>query len=200
MFKQSFKRCIVCRTKFEINTLRPFKAVCDDIECAIDQKAIRRGQALAKKAKADEKRDHAKKLQEVRRKKSWYVQNAQTWCNRYVRLRDRDMPCISCYKPMAKTGKLGGDYDAGHYRSVGSAPNLRFNLHNIHAQCKYCNNQLAGNHSGYRVGLIARIGLQAVLDLEADQTPKHYTIPDLVSLTDQFKAMCKELETNLERG
>jgi hypothetical protein len=42
--------------------------------------------------------------------------------------------------------------------------------------------------------------LQAVLDLEADQTPKHYTIPDLVSLTDQFKAMCKELETNLERG
>ncbi len=31
--------------------------------------------------------------------------------------------------------KLGGGFDAGHYRSRGAAPHLRFYTLNIHGQC-----------------------------------------------------------------
>ena len=90
-------------------------------------------------------------------------------------MRDKDLSCISCGKPASNTPN---DWDAGHYRSVGSAPHLRFNVLNIHKQCKHCNQYLSGNIVMYRLGLIDRIGLAEVEKIEADQSQgtTRYTI------------------------
>jgi len=81
-----------------------------------------------------------------------------------------------------------------HYRSVGSSPHLRFDERNAHAQRKQCNRWGAGRSVDYRLGLINRIGLAAVESLEADQTPKNYTIDDLRAITACYRAKLKGLK------
>lgn len=112
----------------------------------------------------------------------------------WVRARDEGKPCISCDKPLLKLGKIGGDYDAGHYRSVGSAKHLEFDERNVHGQCKYCNDQLKSNPQGYRPRLIARIGIDAVLALESDQEPRKYSKEELRQMKAKYTAMTKELK------
>ena len=46
---------------------------------------------------------------------------------------------------------------------------LRFSEFNCNAQCAHCNRFDEGNASGYRQGLIAKIGEQRVLLLEAQK-------------------------------
>ena len=72
--------------------------------------------------------------------------------NKYIRERDKNRPCISCDK------QLTGKFDAGHFFSVGSYPNLRFNENNVHGQCVFCNQHKHGNHIEYGTRLINRIG------------------------------------------
>ncbi|KDN13872.1 recombination protein NinG [Snodgrassella communis] len=78
-------------------------------------------------------------------------------------------------------------YDAGHYRSVGSAPNLHFNENNCHGQCERCNNYLSGNHISYRIRLIERIGHEAVELLECNNESQHYSKDDLRQLEKLYK-------------
>jgi hypothetical protein len=72
--------------------------------------------------------------------------------NKYIRLRDADKPCISCDKPLI------GKFDAGHFFSVGSYPNLRFSESNVHGQCVHCNQHKHGNNIEYGIRLKDRIG------------------------------------------
>ena len=83
---------------------------------------------------------------------------------------------------------------AGHYRSRGSAPHLRFNEDNVHAQRKQCNRYGSGNVVGYRLGLIERIGLEAVEALEADNAPRKYTAEDLKAIKADYTRKARELE------
>jgi nicotinic acid mononucleotide adenylyltransferase len=48
--------------------------------------------------------------------------------------------------------------------------------------------------ANYRNGLIERIGLSNVEELESDQSPKNYTIDDLKSIKNKYKALARELE------
>jgi hypothetical protein len=82
--------------------------------------------------------------------------------------------------------KLGGSFDAGHYRSRGSASHLRFNLLNIHKQCVKCNRFKSGNAVDYRIELIKRIGLENVEKLESDNKPRKFTIEYLKRLKKIF--------------
>ena len=93
-----------------------------------------------------------------------------------------------------ESDSIGGCFDAGHYRSVGSAPHLRFDERNVHGQRKQCNRYGSGRAVDYRVGLIQRIGLEVVEALEADQQPKHYSIEDLIELRDKYRAKKKAIE------
>lgn len=126
-----------------------------------------------------------------------YINEAQVAVNAYVRYRDKDKPCICCGKPLSDGcgSGVGGSYDAGHYRSTGSAPHLRFDAdRNIHGQRKACNRYGSGRAVDYRIGLIARIGLQAVEALEADNTPRKWTIDELKAIRDRYRAKLKELK------
>lgn len=131
------------------------------------------------------------------KKRGDYMKEAQRAFNAFIRERDKDLPCICCGKiaTPAKTVS-GGAWDAGHYRSVGSAPHLRFVEDNCHRQRKHCNRDGAGRAVDYRVGLIARIGLHRVEALESDQQERKWTIADLVAIRDMYRAKLKSLQNN----
>lgn len=121
------------------------------------------------------------------------IKEAQHAFNAYIRERDREQPCICCGASLG-SGEVGGAYDAGHYRSVGSASHLRFNEENCHAQRKQCNRWGAGRAVDYRIGLISRIGLRQVEALESDNAPHKWTREELVSIRDTYKAKLKEIK------
>lgn len=113
--------------------------------------------------------------------------------NRYVRLRDFGRGCISCGRPFSP-GAIGGSCDAGHYRSKGSAKHLRFDPRNLHGQCKHCNDYLGGNPTGYRVGLIAKIGIKDVEALECDQDPRKHSKDELRAMRAHYRSAARALE------
>jgi len=114
---------------------------------------------------------------------------AQPEFNRYIRLRDRGQPCISCQRH--HTGQI----HAGHYRSVGAAAELRYDESNVHAQCAPCNNHLSGNAIDYRINLIKKIGLSKVEELEGPHDPAKYTREDIMAIKGKYKIKHKELES-----
>lgn len=123
------------------------------------------------------------------------IKEAQREFNAYIRARDADKPCICCGEPLsAGSGSAGGDFDCGHYRSVGSASHLRFDERNAHGQRKRCNRYGAGRAVDYRIGLIGRIGLGPVEALESDNRVHKWTREELISIRDTYKAKRKELE------
>jgi hypothetical protein len=121
------------------------------------------------------------------------IREAQTSFNAFIRERDKDQPCICCGRPLG-TGDVGGSFDAGHYRSTGSASHLRFDERNCHAQSKACNRWGAGRAVDYRIGLIGRIGLGPVEALEADNGIRKWTREELIQIRDTYKAKLKELK------
>lgn len=158
--------------------------------CASIHVRAKKEQAETKARQAARRADRAKR--ESLKTRSDWIKDAQREFNRYVRLRDARLPCICCGLPLG-AGEVGGGYDCGHYRSVGSAPHLRFDERNAHAQRKQCNRYGAGRAVDYRLGLIGRLGPEVVAAIESDQTPKHYTIPDLIAIRDKYRAMTKQL-------
>lgn len=182
------KTCRICKCKFEPRM--PMAVVCS-FECA--QALAVKTRQKAEKAKAQrEKRETREKLDAMRTKPQ-LVRLAQTAFNAFIRARDAGKPCISCGKPLPSEA-VGGAFDAGHYRSVGSAPHMRFVEDQVAGQCKHCNRYLAGNHVAYRAGLIERIGLARVEQIERDQTLRKYTRDGLIELARYYKEEAKKLK------
>ena len=123
------------------------------------------------------------------------IKEAQHAFNAFVRERDKDQPCICCGAGLrGVSGSTGGDFDCGHYRSVGSAPHLRFDERNAHGQRKVCNRWGAGRAVDYRIGLIRRIGLAAVDALEADNRVHKWTREELITVREYYKTKLKALQ------
>ena len=184
-------RCPICRVMFV--PARESQAVCGEIECAIAHAQSEKGQASAKKALADVGRRDIKVRKEALKSRGEHMREAQQAFNAYIRARDHAAGhlCISSGKPLDWSGNA---VDAGHYRSVGSAPHLRFDERNCHAQSKQDNRFLSGNAVDYRIGLIARIGQEAVDALESDQSVRKHTIDDLKAIKAKYRAMTRELK------
>ena len=181
-------KCKVCTTLF--TKTRPMQNWCS-IDCAVTLG----NQAIAKKkakAQAEDRKQTREKLDAMRTKPQ-LVKLAQTAFNAFVRARDTGKDCISCGKPLHGP-QVGGAFDCGHYRSIGSAPHMRFVEDNAHGQCKHCNSHLAGNHVAYRQGLIARIGLQAVERIEADNTTRKYSKEGLIELARHYRAEARKMQ------
>jgi len=180
-------RCQVCRTEYK--KWRLTQKVCGSVVCA---------QAYAERVREKQERRELRARKEKLKTRSDYMKEAQVAFNAYIRERDKDKPCICCGAPL-NAGAVGGGFDAGHYRSVGSAPHLRFVEANCHGQTKQCNRYGSGRAVDYRLGLIQRIGLAAVESLESDQAPKRYTIDDLKAIRAEYKQKLKALKTQPER-
>ncbi len=149
------------------------------VKCAIEL-----GKVVAEKmkqaAKRVERRETKKKLDALKTRSDW-LKDAQVVFNRWVRLRDAGQPCISCGR------NTGAKMNAGHYRSVGACPELRFQPMNVHLQCEHCNSYLSGNAIEYRKRLIDRIGIQNVEWLEGPHEPIKLTIDDIKRIIVEYK-------------
>lgn len=121
------------------------------------------------------------------------IAEAQVAFNAYIRARDAGQPCICCGQPLG-VDAVGGGFDCGHYRSTGSASHLRFDERNAHAQRKHCNRYGAGRAVDYRVGLVRRIGLDAVEALEASNTPHKWTRDEVRGIRDHYREKLRELK------
>lgn len=149
--------------------------------------AVRYVRAQKKAERADTKR-----RKEAAKTRKELTAEAQKAFNAFIRARDFGRPCICCGAQMNwASDKPGGEIDAGHYLSIGSAPHMRFVEGNVHAQRKSCNKPGGAKRHAFRAGMIARIGLAAVEVLEADQTLRKYTADDLRTIRDDYRARLK---------
>lgn len=183
------KTCKWCKTKFTPE--RPSKICCSP-DCEYDYGLKHASRAEANRAREDRKTVKIK-LQEMEPKSYWW-KRAKKAFNAWVRARDEGKECISCDTILIKLGRVGGDYDAGHRRSVGSAKHLEFDERNVHGQCKYCNDRLAGNPDAYNAKLPSRIGQEAFDALMCDQEPRNLTANDYKAIEAHYVAKLKEIK------
>ena len=192
-------KCAVCKVKFTPK-YSSLQKTCD-IPCAI----IHAESENKKKAEAKRKqnRKELREYKERNRTKPQWIKKTQSVFNRFIRLRDKDKPCISCgrYDAEIVDKFVGGKWDCGHYLTVGGFPELRFEELNANKQCKSCNGG-SGNYTAknktvseqYRVNLIERIGIKMVEWLEGPHDPKHWMIEDIKEIKEKFRIKIKELE------
>lgn len=197
------KKCRACAEPFI--PVKSLQVACS-IACALSiakAKQARERVALEKVERRD-LRAARQRLKPMRE----YMQEAQAAFNKFIRLRDRDQPCICCgsYGP-DEDWLTGGKWDAGHFLSRGSHPELRFNEDNCHKQLKSCN----GGSSkyarkgrtvaeGYRARLIEKIGLERVEALEGPHEARRYSIEDLKAIKARYQALALQLEKEATSG
>lgn len=175
------KTCKSCKQKFTPE--RNFQNTCS-ISCAIQ---------YAKNLK--EKRDkNAKKVCRRALKQfndsdiNLLKRKAQKACNDYIRLRDKDLPCISC-------GYAGNErqWHAGHFKSRGGNSALMYDENNIHKTCIQCNVFKAGNLVPYRKNLIKKIGIDEVNKLEETNQIKKWSIEEIKEIINYYKLKIKNI-------
>ena len=177
------KKCRACREWF--TAWSSMDRACSP-KCAV---------AVVEQDKAEQaKREHAERKRALKTKAD-LRKEAQVAFNAYIRERDRDEPCISCGRsPDDTTLITGSKRDAGHYRSTGSCPELRFSEWNCFSQCVYCNRHLSGNVVEFRIGLRQRIGDEALEWLEGEHPPAKYTRDDYIRIRDEYRRKTRELQ------
>lgn len=169
------RKCAVCREKFEPRSMT--HKACNP-ECAATlAESIR---------KAQERKTDRERRVAMKSRKDW-LKEAQAAFNAYIRARDHDQPCISC-------GRFHtGSYDAGHYRSVGAQPALRFNETNVHKQCVPCNQHKGGNIVEYRIRLVEKIGRVSVEWLEMEHPPLKLDISAIQAIKEEYKSRLRAI-------
>lgn len=174
------KSCAHCGTDF--TPQRMGQRVCGPLCASRWVKATK----LAERAQVRKRREAIKTIPDL-------IKEAQREFNAYIRERDRlaGHVCVSSGRVLDWSGN---SVDAGHYRSVGSASHLRFNENNCHAQSKHDNQWKSGNAVDYRIGLIERIGLEAVEALEADNRTHKWTRDELIAIKTLYRAKAKALK------
>ena len=179
------KKCRVatCRTSFVPS--RMGQAVCSPACALIDGP---RHAPKARKALDQIDRKEIKVRKEKLKSRADHAKDTQQAFNEWVRLRDADLPCVSCGR------HHDGQYHAGHYRTVAANPAIRFEPLNVHKQCAPCNNHKSGDIVNYRIELVKRIGAEAVEWLEGPHEPKKYTVEQLKAITAEYRAKTRELK------
>ena len=176
-----------CAEKFTPQRLG--QAVCSP-RCGLAIKDVNKDKARKAIDRAERKEIRAAK--ERIKSRGDYLREAQAAFNAWVRERDANLPCISCNRHHQ------GKYDAGHYRTVGSNPALRFNPFNCHKQCVPCNQHKSGDIVNYRINLVAKIGADKVAWLEGFHEPMRYTIEDLQGIKAHYRALVRQLKRDAQ--
>jgi hypothetical protein len=182
--KPRMSKCTICREPFVKRSMthKACKPECAAIVAQRKREKEQRKAAAAQRTQTRAQKEALKTVPEL-------IAEAQKEFNAWIRFRDRDQPCICCGKWAPKGESLtGGGWDAAHYRSRGSAGHLRFDENNCHHALKRCNTH---GHSDYRGGLIARIGLEAVEALEANNVVVKWTKDGLREIRDTYRAKLK---------
>jgi len=176
LFKNSHKlrqrKCKECKKWFTpINEYQ----ICCCPDCAIAYNEVK---------KAKQKRKAIKQFRET--DKAILTKKAQTVFNKYIRLRDKDQPCISC-------GHIGNrQRHAGHFMPVGSNSHVRFDEANCHSQCSICNNHKSGNLVEYEKNLLLKIGEKELSRIKK-KVIKNWTIDELKEIIEKYTQKIKDI-------
>lgn len=177
-------KCPICKApatqKFGLKLFCGYEHAAEWAKSSLDKRKA--------KEKTQARKVDMEKLKSLKARSEW-LKELQVIFNKFIRLRDAGLPCISCGHP----DDGGRQRHASHYKSVGGNPALRFDPINCHASCSICNNYLSGNLVPYRVALIAKVGQAEVDRLEGKQEPLKLTIPEIQSLIAEYKAKVKAL-------
>ncbi|WLG43259.1 recombination protein NinG [Pseudomonas sp. FP1740] len=184
------KKCRVAECGASFVPARLGQAVCSPACAILDAP---KNLEKARKALADVGRKELQAAKERIKPKGQYMKEAQAVINRYVRLRDARLGCISC----DKSASWPGQWHCSHFRSVGAAPHLRFNLWNMNRSCSVCNNHLSGNIGAYKPALVEKIGQAKVDWLESHHARAGHDIEYLKRLKRIFSKKCRILEGRL---
>ena len=174
------RRCKNCKEIFE--PLKPLQYVCG-WKCADEYQKL-----LKTNKEAKEWRDKKKVMKADLMTFSDHIKLFQTVFNTFIRLRDKDLPCVSCGAEKCE------EFHAGHY-IASTYQYLRFNEFNVHKQCSKCNTHLRGNSIPYRIELIKRIGLEEVEYLENSRHMMlEITIPEIKEKIKEYKEKIRKLK------
>ncbi|MBD2803041.1 recombination protein NinG [Xenorhabdus sp. M] len=195
------KICKICSTEF-IPYLSTQK-VCS-IPCAAlhgKQEAQRKEEKELRRQRIIERQELKVRREKLKSKSDW-EKEAQAAFNKYIRARDHGKECVSCGCELVGSHNYltGSAIDASHYRSRGSASQLRFNVFNVHSSCTQCNRQLSGNAVEYRIRLINRIGLDRVEALESNNKLRKFDIDYLKRVKQIFTRRARYYEKRRKNG
>jgi 5-methylcytosine-specific restriction endonuclease McrA len=180
------KKCRVAACGALFVPMRLGQAVCSPA-CAIKDAPANRDKAH--KALADVGRREIKVRKEKLKSRGDHLADTQKAFNAWIRERDMGLPCVSCGR------HHDGQWQAGHFKSVGGHPALRYEPLNVWRQCAPCNTHKSGDLLNYRVELVRRIGEDKVLWLEGPHAPKKYTVEELKAMTADYRARVRDLKT-----
>lgn len=176
------KKCKICSEVFD--PVKFAQNVCS-IKCSLIH-----AKNLKEKKQAKEWKDEKKVLKEKLKTLGQYESEAKKSFQKWIRLRDKNQPCISC-------GKVSDQMDGGHFKKSEIYSGVIFNEMNCHAQCRKCNRYLNGNELNYRLGLINRYGLEYANNIEqiANETRQYkYTKEELIAKKLKYDILIKEFK------
>ncbi len=167
--------------------------------------------AAANAPKFKQKADRDFKAETRRRKTKlneeslpWQIKETQKRFNLFIRLRDKDLPCITSGKTDAELTEIfGGKWDCGHFLTVGAHPHLRFWPANAHKQSKKDNGG-AGNYTAkehttqtiYRENILRRISAETLAIIEGPHAARKYTCPELSEMRQIINAEIRFMQAN----
>lgn len=194
MQKLRRRRCKICREWFIPK--QSFQYWCcpehrEELAIQIYKNQEKKRQEKLKKENQKKEREAKDKLKARKlavKPLLYFTKQAQTAFNAFIRERDKEEPCISC-------GRFHeGQYHAGHYRTTGANPELRFDEDNCHKQCAPCNNHLSGNIENYTPRLIEKIGQERFERLMGSHELPKWKREDYERIRDHYRAKLKELK------
>lgn len=173
------KKCVFCGNEFKPRYKTTERAC--STRCAIGYAQEKE----EKKLKNEWRKEKKSRKESIMSHADW-LNLLQKVFNTFIRARDKDMPCISC-------GTFNGQMHCGHYRSVSVASQLRFNELNCNVQCARCNTYYSGNLIEYRKGLVLKIGIEKVEELENNTEELKLSIPEIKELIEHYRKETKRL-------
>lgn len=177
--------CKICKEKY--SKVYMVQNTCFNATCVLEYSKI-----IKNNTEIKEWRERKKALSLTSKSYSKLKSEAKSMVQKYCRLRDSNLPCISCGK--TKTNQ----WDGGHYRKAEIYSGVIFDERNVNKQCsRPCNKDLHGNEVQYRIGLIAKIGLKEVEELEELANRTRYlkwSRDELNSIIEKYKLKIKNHE------
>ena len=133
-----------------------------------------------------------KKIDYSKKKTTDLIRMCVAKFNEFIRLRDKDEPCINC-----KEYRI---LQAGHFFPAGTYKALKFDEDNVHGECKQCNFFNSQSHAyKYRPNLIEKIGQERFdkLELKAQITkgkPYKFDRFTLIQIYEIYTEKVKQLK------
>jgi len=170
-------RCKNCKEKFE--PIRFNHKFCLKDECI---------KAFVEEVKVKQWKETKTRMKNDLKTTQDWLKEAQTIFNKYIRLRDNGLTCVSCQQPPKKK-------NCGHFYSQGGHSNVRFDEDNCHLQCEHCNTYLSGNLLNYQIGIQKRIGADKLIELQGRaHIEKKWSVDELKNIIEKYKLKVRELE------